>query len=90
MRFLSAIYISSILSLAAVGAPLTHPARGDVITKMSREDHNASELTARMGSDAFEELDLTAREPDVEVEARILHTEPQFDRGSQSGGCVIA
>ncbi|KAJ7446131.1 hypothetical protein FB451DRAFT_1412491 [Mycena latifolia] len=85
MRFVSAIYIS-ILSLAAVAAPL---ARGDAIRQMSRQDHDVPVLVARGGSDVFEELDLTARDTDVEVEVE-RRIEPPDDRGSAAGGCVIA
>ncbi|KAJ7455557.1 hypothetical protein FB451DRAFT_1373234 [Mycena latifolia] len=107
MRFLSAIHLSSILSLTVVAAPLTRLSRGDAAEiprdvhiqraqhATSGQDYDASVLAARIGADVFEDLDLTARdsEPDVEVEvnARVLSEAPK-DRKAPSGGggCVIA
>ncbi|KAJ7455511.1 hypothetical protein FB451DRAFT_1373202, partial [Mycena latifolia] len=102
MRFLSAIPLSSILSLTAMAAPssgvgaggtgLTHPPRGDI--EISREVHiqraqhdDASALAARMGPDLFEELDLTAREANVEAEfnERALPNESIWKRPPGSG-----
>ncbi|KAJ7445339.1 hypothetical protein FB451DRAFT_1293126 [Mycena latifolia] len=73
MQFRSAIYVSSILSLTAVAAPLAHPSRGEALAAISREAHDAPILAARMGGDVFQELDLTARELEIEVDARVLN-----------------
>ncbi|KAJ7446130.1 hypothetical protein FB451DRAFT_1567953 [Mycena latifolia] len=89
MRLFSAIYIS-ILSLTAIAAPLTHPSRGDApeIKEMARQDHDTPVLVARGGSDVFEELDIIARDPDVEVEVERRGEDPD-ERDPWSGGCVI-
>ncbi|KAJ7455446.1 hypothetical protein FB451DRAFT_1277845 [Mycena latifolia] len=107
MRLLSAIHLSSILSLTAMAAPtgfgsggtgFTHPAGGDA-AEISREVHipraqhdDASALAVRMGPDLFEELDLTAREANVEAEfnGRAMPNEDIGDRPPKSGGCVIS
>ncbi|KAJ7433660.1 hypothetical protein FB451DRAFT_1313546 [Mycena latifolia] len=74
MQFRSAIYVSSILSLTAVAAPLAHLSRGEALAAISgRCAHDAPILAARMGGDVFQELDLTARDLEIEVDARVLN-----------------
>ncbi|KAJ7433654.1 hypothetical protein FB451DRAFT_1196030 [Mycena latifolia] len=67
----SAIYVAPILALTAVAAPLAHPgpARGDALVAIAREVQDVPVLAARMGGDVFHELDLTARELEIEVDA---------------------
>ncbi|KAJ6600329.1 hypothetical protein DFH09DRAFT_594166 [Mycena vulgaris] len=89
MRFLSAIYVSSVLSLAAIAAPLAHPPSGNGITDTSPEGTDTSVLAGRTGADVFEELDLTGREIDVELDLRAFHSEAPVNRTSQPSGCVI-
>ncbi|KAJ7466017.1 hypothetical protein FB451DRAFT_1261606 [Mycena latifolia] len=83
MRFLSAIYLSSILSWAAIAAPLLGPARDDVEIYREvhiqpvqlvrrhptpRQEHDNSALPPRLPTDVLEELDITARDPKRDAE----------------------
>ncbi|KAJ7453833.1 hypothetical protein FB451DRAFT_1185118 [Mycena latifolia] len=69
MLLLSAIYVSAILPLAAVAAPLNYAVRGDAtgFEELSRGDHDTSAVATHTGGDIFDELDVLARELDVEL-----------------------
>ncbi|KAJ7122089.1 hypothetical protein C8R44DRAFT_876405 [Mycena epipterygia] len=84
MRFISAIYVSSALFLAAWAAPVAS-APGAIAEARENFDTVAE---ARSGSDVFAALDLTARE-EIEVELRAA-TEDPGDRDPQGSGCIIA
>ncbi|KAJ7455465.1 hypothetical protein FB451DRAFT_1373176 [Mycena latifolia] len=78
MRFLSAIHLSSILSLTAVAAPLTHPARGDAAeipreVHTQRQEYDSAALAARMGAELLEEFDLTARDHNQTSRPNSMH-----------------
>ncbi|KAJ7433645.1 hypothetical protein FB451DRAFT_1313523 [Mycena latifolia] len=90
MQLPSAIYVSLILSLTAVAAPLAHPSRGDALVAISREAHDTPVLAARMGGDVFQELDLTAREVEIEVNARVLDENVKPVLVERNRPCVIA
>ncbi|KAJ7453832.1 hypothetical protein FB451DRAFT_1565496 [Mycena latifolia] len=89
MRLLSAIYVSAILPFAAVAAPLAHAVRDDAIAQVSREDEPSVPAAPTTG-DIFEDVGLTPREVDVELDPRYGGSEGTSERNPGSGGCVIA
>ncbi|KAJ7433656.1 hypothetical protein FB451DRAFT_1313536, partial [Mycena latifolia] len=88
MQLRSAIYAAPILALAAVAAPLAHP--GSSLVAVAREAQDAPVRAARMGGDVFHELDLTARELEIEVDARVLdeNASPVLAKRGGNGACV--
>ncbi|KAJ7122147.1 hypothetical protein C8R44DRAFT_876460 [Mycena epipterygia] len=84
MRFISTIYVSSALFLAAWAAPASAP--GAIAE--ARENFDTVVKARKPGGDVFVALDLTARE-EIEVELRAEPAEAPGYRDPQSGGCII-
>ncbi|KAJ7182530.1 hypothetical protein C8R43DRAFT_1116169 [Mycena crocata] len=89
MRFITAIYVSSALFLAATAAPLAEISRAAVEAR-TENDHTES-LT---GPDIFSELDLSVRMPteglNLDPQAGAAKAEVPGLRDPSTNGCIVA